>query len=88
MIIGAMAFSACSASWRSAISFTSLGSCAMGAATVVAAGRPTWMGCVVVGSPRNAAFNESDTTRYLPSLTCEIEYITTKKASSSVTRSP
>ena len=36
----------------------------------------------------NASVSESETTRYLPSLTDEMEYMTTKKASSSVTRSP
>ena len=37
---------------------------------------------------RNAAVSESDSTRYLPSLTDDTAYITTKNASSSVTRSP
>ena len=49
---------------------------------------PTWMGSSVFGVPRNAACSESDNTRNLPSLTEEIAYITTKKASSSVMRSP
>ena len=40
------------------------------------------------GVPRNAATSESESTRYLPSFTEEIAYITTKKASSSVMRSP
>ncbi len=38
--------------------------------------------------PLKASLSESDSTRYLPSLTVDIEYMTTKKASSSVTRSP
>ena len=42
---------------------------------------------MVRGAPRNAANSESDSTRYLPSFTEEIAYITTKNASSSVTRS-
>jgi hypothetical protein len=36
----------------------------------------------------NAFWIEFATVRYLPSLTDEIEYITTKNASSSVIRSP
>jgi hypothetical protein len=49
---------------------------------------PTWIGSSVRGEPRKAATSESDNTRYLPSLTEDIAYITTKNASSSVTRSP
>ena len=49
---------------------------------------PTWIGSIVRGTPRNAANSESDSTRYLPSLIDEMAYITTKKASSSVSRSP
>src|SRR6185437_11766852 len=45
------------------------------------------MGCIVRGAPRNAANNESDSTRYLPAFTDDMAYITTKKASSSVSRS-
>src|SRR5690606_39310089 len=46
------------------------------------------MGSSDFGAARNAATRESESTRYLPSLTDEIAYITTKNASSSVTRSP
>ena len=49
---------------------------------------PICTGTRVFGAPPKAALSESETTRYLPSLTEEIAYITTKKASSSVTRSP
>ena len=40
------------------------------------------------GSPRNAAISASDMTRYLPEFSEDTEYITTKKASSKVIRSP
>jgi hypothetical protein len=49
---------------------------------------PTLIGATVAGAPRKAATSESDRMRYLPSLTEDIEYITTKNASSSVIRSP
>jgi hypothetical protein len=49
---------------------------------------PTWMGSSVRGEPRNAAASESESTRYLPSFTEDIAYMTTKNASSSVMRSP
>ena len=49
---------------------------------------PTLTGSSVRGAPRNAACSESDNTRNLPSLIEESAYITTKNASSSVTRSP
>ena len=49
---------------------------------------PTWIGSMVRGAPRKAANSESDSTRYLPAFTEEIAYITTKNASSSVSRSP
>jgi len=49
---------------------------------------PTWMGSMVRGEPRNAANNESDSTRYFPAFTEDMAYITTKNASNSVTRSP
>ncbi len=49
---------------------------------------PTWIGSMVRGVPRKAANRESESTRYLPAFTEEIAYMTTKKASSSVTRSP
>src|SRR6185437_3893326 len=45
------------------------------------------MGCIVRGAPRKAANSESDSTRYLPAFTEEIAYITTKNASSRVSRS-
>src|SRR6185312_3737450 len=48
---------------------------------------PTWIGSIVRGVPRKAATSASESTRYLPSLTVEIAYITTKNASSSVMRS-
>jgi hypothetical protein len=49
---------------------------------------PICTGCIERGDPRNAAAIESDITRYLPSFTEEIAYMTTKNASSNVTRSP
>ncbi len=49
---------------------------------------PIWIGVTDRGGPPNADDSASASTRYLPSLTEEIAYITTKKASSSVTRSP
>ena len=49
---------------------------------------PRAIGSMVRGAPRKAAYRESDSTRYLPAFTEEIAYITTKKASSRVTRSP
>ncbi len=42
---------------------------------------------VLPGTLRNADEIESDSTRYLPSFTDEIAYITTKKANSSVMKS-
>ena len=49
---------------------------------------PSWIGVIERGGPPNADDSASATTRYLPSLIEEIAYITTKKASSNVTRSP
>jgi hypothetical protein len=49
---------------------------------------PTSIGCIERGPPRNAAVRESERIRYLPSFTDEIAYITTKKANSSVIKSP
>ena len=49
---------------------------------------PICIGSTERGAPRKAARRESDNTRYLPSLTEDMEYMTTKKASSRVTRSP
>ena len=45
---------------------------------------PTWTGWRLRGAPRKAANKESDNTRYLPALTEEMAYITTKNASNSV----
>ena len=49
---------------------------------------PTWIGSSVFGAPLKAATSESESTRYLPSFTEDIAYMTTKNASSSVIRSP
>ena len=49
---------------------------------------PSWIGVIVRGAPPNADDIASAMTRYLPSLTEDTAYITTKNASSSVTRSP
>lgn len=48
---------------------------------------PTWIGVIDLIGERNAASSESDTTRYLPSLTEDTAYIITKKANSSVMKS-
>ncbi len=53
----------------------------------VVRGLPIWMGVGLRGEARKAATRELDNTRYLPSLTEEIEYMTTKKANSSVMKS-
>ena len=49
---------------------------------------PSWIGVIERGGPPKAEDSASDTARYLPSLIEEIAYITTKKASSRVMRSP
>ena len=49
---------------------------------------PICTGTLVLGEPLKAAFSDSEAARYLPSLTEEMAYMTTKKASSSVMRSP
>jgi len=48
---------------------------------------PTCTGLIVRGAPPKAVVNASAMIRYLPSLSEEMAYITTKKASSSVMRS-
>jgi hypothetical protein len=49
---------------------------------------PTWMGFTLWGlEVRKAVCIESDSTRYLPSLTEETAYITTKNANSKVMKS-
>ncbi len=48
---------------------------------------PTCTGLIVRGAPPKASVSASAMIRYLPSLTEEIAYMTTKKASSSVIRS-
>ena len=51
------------------------------------AGLPSWTGSRVLGLEWKAATRASDNTRNLPSLIAEMEYITTKKAKSSVMKS-
>src|SRR5690606_1302249 len=48
---------------------------------------PSWIGEMVRGAPPKADDSESASTRYLPSLSEEIAYMTTKKANRSVIRS-
>jgi len=48
---------------------------------------PTWTWVMVRGAPPKAVVRASAITRYFPSLSEEMAYITTKKASSSVIRS-
>lgn len=49
---------------------------------------PTGIGWITRGGPPKASLSDSASTRYWPSLSEEMAYMTTKKASSSVTRSP
>lgn len=48
---------------------------------------PAWIGMIDLIGEQNAASSKSDNTRYLPSLTEDTAYITTKKANSSVMKS-
>ena len=50
-------------------------------------GSPSWMGSGDLGGVLKASTRVSDSTRYLPSLMEDMEYMTTKKANSRVMKS-